>query len=411
MNKINSKLPQPDADHERTDDPQISSPRTILRGPANGVVIAGVAGAIAARAALPAWMIRIAFVIATLMFGAGAIAYLVGWIVIPSESEKERSLDFFRALAIVAVAVAGGMLAFALMALVGVMTALGLGAFAIGALLVLLLLTALRWPRVKPAIAIGLGLTIVVPMVAVAATGVRLDSNLSGVSSAPKSVADIPAAGYSTGVGQVFIDLRKTRFPSGSTTRVPIKSGTGLVVVALPHTQCLRVSLTHKSNPFVSRLRPPVTPSGVDVTRDYDDLSKSAIGMNHSPPWQWNDRPLGNTNLFDRTATGRRAELADGSTDPRVPRLKIEVDSLTSNVFVRDYPDFIGPLEQPTWPRSGLVTAPPAPGDLRLAWRASRRGSSPRLARRWREWQQQMREFDKQMARLEDGPCAAASRR
>lgn len=411
MNKINSQLPKPDADRARPDVSQSTSSPRLLRGPTNGSMFAGVAGAIAARAAVPAWMVRIAFVLAMLLFGAGAIAYLVGWIVIPSESESDRSLDFFRLLAIAALVVVGVMLAFALMTLVGAMTMFGLGAVAAAAMVALLVVTALRWPRVKPVVAVALGLTIVLPMVAVAATGVRLDRNMTGVYAAPASTADIPSTGYATGGGDVFVDLRKTRFAPGSSTHIPIKSGRGLVVVALPHKQCLRVTLAHKSNAVLSDLMAPTTPRRISVTRDYSDLSKARLGLNHVPPWTWHETPLGNTNLFDRTAFGRRAVLADGPITSQVPSLTVEVDSLTSNVFVRDYPDAIGPLDQPTWPHSGEVQSPPAPGDLRLAWRASRRNSSPQLARRWREWQKQMRQFDAQMARLESGPCAGANSR
>jgi phage shock protein C len=55
-----------------------------LRRPRNGRVIAGVCAALADRFGLPRWLVRVGFVIFGLV-GAGELAYVIGWILIPAE--------------------------------------------------------------------------------------------------------------------------------------------------------------------------------------------------------------------------------------------------------------------------------------------------------------------------------------
>ncbi|HEX2214629.1 MAG TPA: PspC domain-containing protein [Mycobacterium sp.] len=55
-----------------------------LRRPNEGRVLAGVCAALADRFGLPRWMVRLGFVIFGFI-GAGEVAYIIGWILIPSE--------------------------------------------------------------------------------------------------------------------------------------------------------------------------------------------------------------------------------------------------------------------------------------------------------------------------------------
>jgi phage shock protein PspC (stress-responsive transcriptional regulator)/predicted membrane protein len=65
---------------------------TIVPGlvrPLQGRVFAGVAAGIAKKTGIPLWLVRVLFVIAATMGGAGVLAYLAGWLLIPAEGSSD----------------------------------------------------------------------------------------------------------------------------------------------------------------------------------------------------------------------------------------------------------------------------------------------------------------------------------
>jgi phage shock protein PspC (stress-responsive transcriptional regulator) len=292
----------------------------LVRGETNGTVIAGVCGALGAQLGIPAWVVRIAFIVASFIFGIGVIAYLIGWIVIPSESGEDRSVDVFRVLAVMAMVAVGVALSFVIAAASATLAVFGLAWVCAAAMVALLLLTALGWPRVRPWLALVIGLSIALPAAAVAVSGVTLDRNVFGVDEAPATAASIPGEGYVAGLGMVLVDLRGTELAPGSITRVPIRAGFGRVVVALPEDRCVGVDLTHDSNRVFAR--------GFAEREE-----RGALGL---------------TNLFMQTTDSARAKLHQPAPE-NAPKLKIEVESQLAQVLVRDYPDNYAKLDVPTW--------------------------------------------------------------
>lgn len=292
----------------------------LVRGETNGKVIAGVCGALGAQLGIPAWIVRITFIVASFMFGIGVIAYLVGWIVIPSESGEDHSIDVLRVLTVMATVAVTVLLSWVIAATSAVLAVFGFAAVCAAAMVALLLLTALGWPRIRPWLALVIGLSIVLPVAAVAASGVKLDRNVLGVHAIPGNPAVIPKDGYKAGLGTILIDLRNTELPDGSVTRVPIKAGFGSVVVALPDDRCVGVDLKHNSRPAFAR--------GFE---------------------QWDERdPFGLTNLFDQSSDGAHAHLQQAAPDD-APIVEIDVESQLAQVFVRDFPGNFPSLENPAW--------------------------------------------------------------
>jgi phage shock protein C len=62
----------------------MGSDRKLLR-PRDGVVLGGVAAALARRYEVDVTLVRLLFVLLALLFGAGLLAYLLGWAVLAQE--------------------------------------------------------------------------------------------------------------------------------------------------------------------------------------------------------------------------------------------------------------------------------------------------------------------------------------
>lgn len=66
------------------------------RRPRDGRVVAGVAAGIAQHTDIPAWLVRVLFVLTSFAGGFGVAAYLAGWAVMPGELETEAAADRWR---------------------------------------------------------------------------------------------------------------------------------------------------------------------------------------------------------------------------------------------------------------------------------------------------------------------------
>jgi len=73
-----------------TDQTTHSTAASMVR-PHSGRVIAGVAASIAKRLSIPAWLVRVVFVILAFSGGVGFVAYAAGWLLIPGEGSSRAA--------------------------------------------------------------------------------------------------------------------------------------------------------------------------------------------------------------------------------------------------------------------------------------------------------------------------------
>jgi len=78
----------------------------------DGRVFAGVAGGFADYTNLPAWVVRLAFVVLAFMGGAGILLYVAGWLLMPAEGEEESIAQAISHRALAGPAWAGALLLF-----------------------------------------------------------------------------------------------------------------------------------------------------------------------------------------------------------------------------------------------------------------------------------------------------------
>lgn len=80
---------------EQTSGPTAAPNSAALVRPSTGRVIAGVSQALANRFAVPAWVVRLVFVVLTLSGGIGLVLYVAGWVLIPSEGDARAAAGQF----------------------------------------------------------------------------------------------------------------------------------------------------------------------------------------------------------------------------------------------------------------------------------------------------------------------------
>jgi phage shock protein PspC (stress-responsive transcriptional regulator)/predicted membrane protein len=73
---------------------QTQHPAVLVR-PIAGRVVAGVSLAIANRFAVPAWVVRVVFVVLTVSGGVGMVLYAAGWVLIPSQGDSKAAAGQF----------------------------------------------------------------------------------------------------------------------------------------------------------------------------------------------------------------------------------------------------------------------------------------------------------------------------
>lgn len=360
-----------------------------LRRAGEGRWLGGVCRGMANRWSMPVGQLRALFAVATLLGGLGLLAYAACWLVLPTDAEEE-SPSLLRGLASVALlgAALAGLGTIALLA--GLATLFGFGwavAVAVGAFL----LGALAFvPAARPGWVLLPLLAAALPAVAVAVSGTEVAAQAGLRSERPERVEQIPRDGYETGLGDLFVDLRRLRAAAGETIPLTLDTGIGQTVVALPRDRCFNVELRY------------ATDGGVGL-RMLRALRSFGEGFTFDP----NEGGGGAVNLFGDWQSGDGA-WSTVDVDRRAPTLRIDYRSLGGELYLRDYPRDVNPLDMPWWPYGGNLSDPRelrrlSRGPCERAARAADRRTGPRVTAPARAQPRAGAERRRPTARREDG--------
>ena len=350
-----------------------AAPAPPLRRVRQGRWIAGVCRGLARRWDLNVAQVRALFVLSSVLAGAGVLVYVACWLVLPLDEDHGERTSFVRGLVSLALLAAGVAAMTTIASAAAVMSVFGFGwivALAGGLFLVAALVAS---PVVRPAWTLAVLAAAVVPAVAVATSGVRIEPQTGLLTHAPSTVGDVPNGGYHAGLGDLFVDLRRFKAPDGSTVPLRLDTGTGHTIVALPRNRCLNLDIRYRTSkgwPLTGVLsRQPAQ----RVAVLYGDGGLPLAG-------HWRRR----------------------TNDPHAATLKIDYTAVAGTLIVRDYPLTTGPLHDAGWPDN--VSPPASPGELRWAWRET--VHKPSVQRRWRAWRKRMARFERDVARMQAGACA-----
>jgi len=265
-------------------------PRRVTRSSSDRV-LAGVAGGLGRYFDIDPIIFRIGFVVLTLAGGAGVLAYLAAWVLVPDDpipgqapADRSRAATIAGAavLALAAIVLLGHGLFFlappliglGLIAIVGVVLWRAAGgehggtaAAKVGLTLLLIVVAALGFVAVAFGAALGGGaviaglvialggalvissflggrrwlvlpaLVIAIPLGFVAAAGLDVNGGVGERDYQPTTVSEL-ADGYQLGIGQMRLDLTKVDLPPG---RTPLKldMGIGSVRLFVPDDVCV----------------------------------------------------------------------------------------------------------------------------------------------------------------------------
>jgi phage shock protein PspC (stress-responsive transcriptional regulator) len=304
------------------------APRRLLRS-RDDRVIAGVCSGLARYFNIDPLIVRIAAVALAFVGGAGLIAYIAAWFLVPADDGTGRPAGdgpsrLATVLGATAIVLAGiallngnfgfdvawSLAPFALLVLVlaiagqrllrrrgeGEPTAARIFKAAVlllGALIACALLfvasawaTAAGGGTIVAALVIAVGVAMValsfrhgaarwlavpalvlaIPAGVVSAAGISLDGGVGGRNFTPATIADIKPGGYQLGAGELAIDLRRMRWPQDAQVSLKVDVGTGHALVVVPNDVCVQAK-THAGAGYVDVLGE--TFGGADV----DDVS------------------------------------------------------------------------------------------------------------------------------------------
>ena len=322
-----------------------------------------------------AW-IRIAFIATALVGGLGILCYLACWLIIPQEGEQPG--DATSGWIVILAQACAACVGVAMLGVLGaVATLFGFGWLVAALAAIVLLAVLVGWPRLRPGWALLPVAALVLPSVAIAASGLRLVPDGGDLAFAPRVLTTTSTVTYRSGVGTMLVDLRRTELPAAGIVSMRIDGGVRRTIVALPTHRCVHVVLSYDVRPFVAEL-------AAELTGDH-------------PPYSGVD-------VFGRVSRLRSGHLSD-TYGVAGPVLKLDFTSAGGSLYVRDYPDTVDPEVQPDWP--GYQVFPEQrPDTTGVPKRAVRR-----LVRAWRARRRQELRSKRLIDSLLPGPCAAAATR
>src|SRR5689334_15836773 len=185
----------------------VPAPTTRARA---GRWLGGVCAGLAERWGVPVARVRLGFVFASLFLGLGVLVYVAAWLILPEDGVDGGQ----RGIVLVAQAV-GALLGVAALAAIGAAaTVFGYGWLVVAVACAVLVGVLAGWARLGPAWALLPIGALVLPSVAMAVGGLRIEPTTKTQVLAPASVADLPRGPVRSGLGLLTIDLRRTAFPA-----------------------------------------------------------------------------------------------------------------------------------------------------------------------------------------------------
>ena len=331
--------------------------------------LGGVAGGLAARWGQPAGRVRAAFVVAAIAgLGLGVVIYAAAWLVLPPEGEDGAPAGP-RGIVLLAQA-CGALIGLGALAMAGATaTVFGFGWVVVAVAGAIVFGIVAGWPRLGPGWALLPVGALVLPSVAFALGGLRLDPSLADSTVSPASAADLPQRLHS-GLGLLTVDLRRTALPASGVIPLRLDAGVRRTLVALPHDRCVHVEVRqHQLSPAAQLLRGYETQASMP-----------------------------GATVFGRRRIRRHVSTDRGRRDG--PTLRIDFRSDGGELVVRDYPDRVEPAYRPDWPGYPVYLAP----------RPDLHGLGEKAARkRLKSWKHLRRAQERSKAkfkRLMAGPCA-----
>jgi phage shock protein PspC (stress-responsive transcriptional regulator) len=343
----------------------VPAPTTRTR---HGRWLGGVCAGLAARWGVPASRVRIGFVLASAVAGLGVLVYVAAWLILPGEGEDAGQ----RGIVLLAQAI-GALLALVTLAGAGgAATIFGYGWAVVAVAGAVLVGVLAGWARLGPAWALLPVGALVLPSVAFAVGGLRLEPSTQTRLIAPRTLAQLPHQPLRSGLGLLTVDLRHTPLPASGTIPLRIEAGVRRTLIALPHDRCVHVSVNQHDAPPALR------------------LGSALVGQSG----------LTSPQVFGRWTAPQSSMTAAAQQRPG-PTLAIDYSSAGGELVVRDYPDNVDPTTRPDWPgyRVYLETRPDTTGLPRT--------EATTMVREWRARRKIQERSKAKIDRLMGGPCTA----
>jgi phage shock protein PspC (stress-responsive transcriptional regulator) len=332
--------------------------------------LGGVCAGLAARWDVPVARLRGVFVLAALFAGLGVLVYAAAWLILPAEGENGAEPGQ-RGIVLLAQA-CGTLIGLGTLGVLGaVATVFGFGWIVVALAAAVLVATLAGWTRLGPAWALLPIGALVLPSVALALGGVRIEPSTTSVVLAPRVLSDLPQEGLRSGLGTLQVDLRHTQLPASGTIPLKIDAGVRRTLVALPHDRCVHVQVLRADVPLALR-------------------AGSALLGQPSPGTP-------DTILFGDWRSGSRTIETSGKRPG--PTLRVQFESAGGELIVRDYPDDVDPNSTPDWPGYPVYVEdrPDTTGTPKKA--------AAYLVREWRARRKLQLRSQKRISRLMGGPC------
>jgi phage shock protein PspC (stress-responsive transcriptional regulator) len=347
---------------------EVPTPTTRAR---HGRWLGGVCAGLAARWGVPVARVRLGFAFAGLALGLGVLAYVAAWLILPGDDEDGGQ----RGIVLLAQA-CGALLGLVALAGAGAAaTVFGYGWIVVGLAAAVLVGTLAGWTRLGPAWALLPIGALVLPSVALAVGGLRVDPSTSTVVLAPRSLAELPRdKPLRSGLGLLTVDLRHTALPERGTIALRIEAGVRRTLIALPHDRCVQVMVDQRDIPVALRVG-----AALLGNRGHGEPGATVFG-------HWRGHVF--------VSSLPNARIAG-------PVLKIDFSSAGGDLVVRDYPDDIDPDIRPDWPGYPVFL------EQRPDTTGTPRAAAKRLMRDWRARRKAQERSKQRIDRLMGGPCRA----
>jgi phage shock protein PspC (stress-responsive transcriptional regulator) len=334
----------------------------------HGRWLGGVCAGLATRWDVPPARVRLAFALGALALGLGVLVYLAAWLILPPAGE-DGTTPGQRGIVLLAQA-CGALLGLGTLAAAGAAaTVFGFGWVVVALAAAVLVGTLAGWARLGPAWALLPIGALVLPSVAMAVGGLRVEPSSTSVVLAPRTLAELPRDRLTSGLGTLTLDLRRTALPVSGGIPLRIEAGVRRTLIALPHDRCVHVSVNQRDQPLAL------------------DFARALVGdVSQGQP---------SPQIFGEWRTPHYSTPRERSG----PVLEIDYVSMGGQLVVRDYPDDVEPIYEPDWP-GYQVYVEERPATVGLP-----RKEAKRMLREWRARRDAQERDKRRIDKLMGGPC------